>query len=587
LQGRLGRGSQGEVYLAADLAMSEPDRPALVAIKVTASRAASSSERWRVIDEATRARRVNHENVVRVLDRGYSELGEDFIVYEHMECGNLDTLLHDRRLSPREAATLVARIARGVQAAHSAGLVHRDLKPSNVLLTSDGTPRVADFGCAAAIGHDAREVGTPSATADAGEGRIGNLAFIAPEQYRGDIGAQSAAVDVYALGGILAYILTGRLPHGSTTEEARRALDRPAELRAVELNASEPRAYDVDLASIVRRATQPDQSQRYATADALATDLEAWVRREPIAWMRPSPARRASLLVRRSPRQVILATLAAGVVIAAAALSANIWLRSRQRVEFAEIRRVTAQGFAEAEMQRQRALAVNLGQLQTSMVLNRDLEPTDWMPMVTILESLTGPHFFGTEGISKGLWHDRISATRRLIGRAESSGTPDGIEVLLWRDVLGYWLLRAGRPDEAIASLDAADAAWEARLAPGDPWRLVRAALSATATVHRTEQLRASIPGSLAGDPALLLAAETLRAADTYLENTQRGDSLHLLIAEALKRVYGLRLLDLRPERQSASKRLTALEAEARGERPAATNQRRGLPPVDPWDFCP
>src|SRR5207249_786933 len=98
--------------------------------------------------EATKARRVDHPNVARVLDRGVSEDDEDYLVYQYVPGGDLGQWLQKRGKWPgaREAARLTALIARGVHAAHAAGIVHCDLKPGNVLMSAEGEPLVADFG---------------------------------------------------------------------------------------------------------------------------------------------------------------------------------------------------------------------------------------------------------------------------------------------------------------------------------------------------------------------------------------------------------------------------------------------------------
>src|SRR5262249_8770250 len=144
----LGSGSAGEVYQAIDRQLSERDRPAYVAIKLLTNRGRAEGDRQLLVEEAAKARRVLHDNVVRVLDRGVSEQDEDYIIYEHVEGGDLDAWFERNgfRATPAEAARMAAKIARGVQAAHSSGVVHCDLKPSNVLVTDAGEPKVCDFG---------------------------------------------------------------------------------------------------------------------------------------------------------------------------------------------------------------------------------------------------------------------------------------------------------------------------------------------------------------------------------------------------------------------------------------------------------
>lgn len=182
---RLGAGASGEVLLAEDLRLSEPETPAFVAIKALAAAPDDPWSRRRLVDEAAKARRVDHPNVVRALHTGVSEQGDDYIVYEHVLGVDLETWAGGRGLplEPRVAASIMERVSRAVQAAHTAGLTHCDLKPANILMTEDGEPKVTDFGAA---------VRWKQGEALRGEsGRVGTLAFMAPEQYRLEDGARA------------------------------------------------------------------------------------------------------------------------------------------------------------------------------------------------------------------------------------------------------------------------------------------------------------------------------------------------------------------------------------------------------------
>lgn len=297
LKKQLGRGSHGTVFLAVDRHLSETGRPAWVAIKILTGEPIPAA-RQRLIDEACKARRIDHPNVVRVLDWGTSESGEVYVVFEYVDGVNLDDWVRSAggpgKVDQRKVASLVASLARAVQAAHNAGLVHCDLKPANILVTGDGVPKVADFGVAA------REQEHPEGSAwPDPQQRIGNLAFIAPEQYRLEEGSLAPPADIYALGGLLYYLLTGVLPNGDSAEAIARTHD-PVYGRP---EAPSPRALrrdiDRDLDLICRRALAPDKAARYASADAIATDLQAFLAAHPIPWTRPGPLRRLRLLLRR------------------------------------------------------------------------------------------------------------------------------------------------------------------------------------------------------------------------------------------------------------------------------------------------
>jgi serine/threonine-protein kinase len=144
--GELGQGGMGIVYLARQVSLKR-----LVALKtILAGRHASAEQRIRLRREAEAAARVKHPNVVQVYEVGEHE-GLPFLALEYVEGDSLARRLGSAPLPPRQAAELVEKLAHAVHAAHQEGIVHRDLKPGNVLLASDGTPRITDFGLARQI----------------------------------------------------------------------------------------------------------------------------------------------------------------------------------------------------------------------------------------------------------------------------------------------------------------------------------------------------------------------------------------------------------------------------------------------------
>lgn len=525
LQRMLGGGSQGDVYLASDEELSEPGSPAMVAIKILRNRPQADPDRWRAIEEATKARRVIHPGVVRVLDRGTSADDEDFIIYEYVDGGDLEARLQEgAKYSAAGSAKLVASIARGVQAAHSAQVVHCDLKPANVLLTADGQPKVADFGIAARL-HPF------DITQQRTDGLIGNLAFIAPEQFRGEENGSAVTADVYALGGLLFHLLTGRLPNGATPEEvAKTHAPETGRCEAPELKLRGS-VVDRDLAAICRRALAPRVQDRYPTADALATDLEAWLEHLPISWTRPSLFRRAALLTRRQPRLVALAA----IFTLAAVVSTVLWINARIAQAEQEIR---------LDYFQQRRDSVKEGLLKLRTRFGAGQIPDQWLPLITATESIMGPFLFEA---SKGdaLWDDRIQLALSVINRANAEGHVDCIETLLWSDCLALWLLYTpGQGETAARVLDKFDPFWARRLSATDPWMEARRTLRTCAQVQVLDEVaeaRTLTPSQIAS----LTELEHQLDIDMsrYTSPIERG-SLRQLILATKVRLYGPRLLN-------------------------------------------
>ena len=300
VRGRLGEGATAVVYRAWDRTLNR-----WVALKVLRE-VSSLSEvaRERFHREARAAAGLAHPNVVAVHDAGEAE-GRLYIVLELVEGRPLSRILEELPFDEKLLLEVLEKTARGVAAAHQAGVVHRDLKPANILVTDAGEPKVGDFGLAhleeegAALTRTGTQLGTPL--------------YMAPEQVEGRPKDITPRTDVYALGTILYEALAGRPPFsGPTVHEIYSGIVRAAAPSPRKLNPAISR----DAETIVRKAMERVPARRYPHAGALADDLRRCRLGEPIearplrAWTRlwrAAVRRRAAVL----PVAVALALLLA------------------------------------------------------------------------------------------------------------------------------------------------------------------------------------------------------------------------------------------------------------------------------------
>ena len=218
--------------------------------------------------EARAAAGLSHPNVVRIYDVGREE-GLVWLVMELVEGPSLRDVLASRE--PLDAAVVTAvgeQVARALAAAHERGLVHRDIKPANILVASDGTVKVTDFGIAKALGTD--ETLTSTGTV------MGTAAYVAPEQLEtSDVDARA---DVYALGVVLYEALLGRPAFSGDTPAATAAMRLTYELvppRRVRSDVPE------ELDAIVTRATRRGRGARFADGAEFAEALTPLLSRRP------------------------------------------------------------------------------------------------------------------------------------------------------------------------------------------------------------------------------------------------------------------------------------------------------------------
>jgi serine/threonine-protein kinase len=268
--GILGRGGMGVVYRARQLSLNR-----VVALKmIRAGAHAEAEELARFRREAEAVALFQHANIIQIHEVGEHD-GLPYFSLEYAAGGSLAKRLTESPPSFRESAELLAVLARAVQAAHDKDIVHRDLKPANVLLTADGTPKIADFGLAKLVG----EGSTLLAGAPTLPGAIvGTPSYMAPEQ-AGAQGQVGPAADVYALGAILYECLTGRPPFkGATTADTLVMVRCDDPIPPRQLRREVPRG----LEAICLKCLAKSPRGRYATALELAEDLRRFLADRPL-----------------------------------------------------------------------------------------------------------------------------------------------------------------------------------------------------------------------------------------------------------------------------------------------------------------
>ncbi len=226
------------------------------------------------------------------------------------------------RSRPRQAAELIAKLARTVHYAHEHGILHRDIKPGNVLIDTKGEPHLTDFGLARLVEAES----TLTRTMDV----MGTPGYMAPEQAAGQNQQLTSATDVYGLGAVFYQLLTGHPPFaGPTTYETVRLV--------LESEPRQPRLWnpkiDRDLSTICLKCLEHDPQRRYGSALALAEDLERWLRHEPIRARHTGVFTRGKKWLRRNR------TTAAFITVVAVGLAGALWEVSRIQEERALVRR--------------------------------------------------------------------------------------------------------------------------------------------------------------------------------------------------------------------------------------------------------
>jgi len=361
---RIGEGGMGVVFRAQQ---STPVRRT-VAVKIIKPGMDTRGVLARFEAERQALAQMDHPSITRVLGAGATAAGRPWFAMELLEGLPIDRHCREHGLEPRDRVRLMIRVAHAVQHAHQKGVIHRDLKPSNVLIvTSDvrPLPKVIDFGIAKAIGEPLTDHTQPTGPG----GVIGTLDYMSPEQVEHNGASVDTRTDVYALGVMLYQLLTGTTPLGDLRQIGyAKALDaiatrepaRPSARVAATNDAPPgvgPRTLHGDPDWIVLKCLAKDPAQRYATASALAADLQRYLDGEPTEAAAPTLRYTLGKLCRRHRGPLVTGALMAATLVAATGVST--WLavnyrREATRATAAET--LSRQRLAELESERRRRL---------------------------------------------------------------------------------------------------------------------------------------------------------------------------------------------------------------------------------------
>ncbi len=332
----IGQGGMGTVWRARR-SDGRFDRDVAIKFPSIARIGEAGKERFR--REGQLLGRLAHPNIADLVDAGITGSGHPYLVLEHVEGDSIDRHCDERRLDVPSRIRLFLDVLSAVAHAHANLIVHRDLKPSNVLVNAQGQVKLLDFGVAKLLEDDSVTGPDTALTRDGGAAIT--LEFAAPEQVAG--GHVSIATDVYSLGVLLFVLLTGRHPAGpgpwSAADLVKAVVEKdpPRMSEAVARAGEGPEAGNAiadnrattptrlahllkgDLDTVVGKTLKKDPSERYASATALAEDLNRYLRRQPIAARPDSLTYRAARFVQRNRLSVALATLAFAAIIAGVA----------------------------------------------------------------------------------------------------------------------------------------------------------------------------------------------------------------------------------------------------------------------------
>ncbi|MFN7781783.1 MAG: protein kinase domain-containing protein [Lysobacterales bacterium] len=355
----VGRGGMGEVWRGERADGAFQREVAIKFLRLDRPQAARSIARERAL-----LARLRHPGIAQLLDGGVSADGRPWLVTEWVEGRAFDTWLSEANPTLRQRVALVLALARAVAYAHGQRVLHRDLKPANVRVEPDGSPRLLDFGIGELLEAE------PDITREAAL----TPEFAAPEQLRGE--PADVRSDVHALGSLLWFALCERPPHGSDARALAELVERVCQ-RDAEPPSRHARVdgVDADLDAITLKALARAPQQRYASADAVALDIERWLAGDSVAARLPGRVERLFRALRRHPLESALG-LALVLALVGGVLAAR---EEARRADAARLQAEQARDAALAEADRGERLVDTFAGLFAQAGAEQALTANAWL----------------------------------------------------------------------------------------------------------------------------------------------------------------------------------------------------------------
>ncbi|WP_109488852.1 serine/threonine protein kinase [Occallatibacter savannae] len=340
----IGAGGMGEVYRAV---RADDQYRQEIALKMVRAGSDSALVVKRFRNERQILAGLEHPNIARLLDGGTTETGTAYLVMELIRGRLITDYCRQQALGVPERLNLFVMVCSAVQYAHQHLVIHRDIKPGNILVTSDGIPKLLDFGIAKILSPEDQDTQDATNTLF----RALTMRYASPEQIKGE--PITTATDVYSLGVVLYELLTGESPYGNNTNAGEQSIkailhsDPPKPstvIRAVRresetssgknrhgryLNRSSQISADLD--NIVMMSLRKEPQRRYGSVEQFAEDIRRSLHDLPVVARKDTARYRASKFIVRHKPGVIAATLVSLMMIAGIAITAQEARIARRR----------------------------------------------------------------------------------------------------------------------------------------------------------------------------------------------------------------------------------------------------------------